>query len=180
MVLKGKVNGRKWNWGKAKQNTEWGGEARTSEWGVGVRERYREEVEGNFATDELDGTRWREGCLVSGEGTLPERSWGGERKRWVKLVWGKKTEPRGERERSWGERDDGKGWAQIGWGEKAEIKKFGILFGDVRSATSDRGTLDKYHKYQKCLFLYEIRWKEGWKEKWPEKGLKELIFKVLW
>jgi hypothetical protein len=39
---------------------------------------------------------------VSGGGTLPERSWGGERKRWVK-----KTEPRGERKRSWGERDDG-------------------------------------------------------------------------
>jgi hypothetical protein len=50
------------------------------------------------------GTRVGEGCLVSGGGTLPERSWGGERKRWVK-----KTEPRGERKRSWGERDDGKG-----------------------------------------------------------------------
>ena len=37
---------------------------------------------------------------MSGGGTLPERSWGEERK---------KTEPRGERKRSWGERDDGFG-----------------------------------------------------------------------
>ena len=61
-------------------------------------------MEGNFATDELVGDQgWGEGCLVSGGGTLPERSWGEERKR-RRRRWIEERRPnRGESESEAGE-----------------------------------------------------------------------------
>jgi len=53
--------------------------------------------------------------------------------------------------------------------KKAEIKKFGILFGEVPEVPDVPRQMCQ--KYQKYLFLYEILpWNGKEKIKWPEKG----------
>ena len=60
--------------------------------------------------------------------------------------------------------------------KKAEIKKFGILFGDVPEVPDVPRQMCQ--KYQKYLFLYEILpWRGKEKENGQKRGKKSLFFR---